>query len=103
MTKLTVTKYSEDLKDFLDGATLSDAILQLQRWIQIYGSDAKVHIGEDRVPYEDYYEAYLKIGVEREETDEEYSGRLRTEESLNATKEQQERALYAQLKAKFGA
>lgn len=102
MTKLKVTKYSEDLKDLLDGATLSDAVLQLQRWIQVYGSDAIVEISEERVPYEDYSEATLKIKVTREETDEEYAERLRRQESLNTTKEQQERALYEQLKSKFG-
>jgi hypothetical protein len=102
MTKIKITKYSDDLKDSLDGFTLSDAATQILRWINTYGGDAVLDIGTDREPYSESEYATLRIKVYREETDEEYAERLRRQESINLTKEQQERALYEQLKAKFG-
>lgn len=103
MNKRTLSVYSDDLKDYLSGCTLAEALLTLQGWIQQYGADAKLTIGEECTDYYgDKEYAYVKVVSRREETDEEYSQRTTKENAQKLAQEERDRAGFQRLQAKFG-
>ena len=74
--------------------TLGEVKLLVDQLIDKYGEDAEYEVGED---YDGVDEWIFKI-VEREETDEEYSRRLKNE----ARSLELEKAQFEMLKRKFG-
>lgn len=102
MAKKTITAVVRDIKYELEGSLLS-AIQTLQNYSGELGPTAKLSIGEAGEPYDysDAQYAYVKITVEREETDEEYALRQAHEEAHRLRMEERDRNEYERLQAKF--
>lgn len=122
-----VKDYSVSIDDLFDGRSLDDTQLELAKLCKKHGD--KHHPQGHRLSFYTYHYGYdggldLYIRVEREETDKEYAARLKRQEEAARVKaekaaarrakklakaqaviaelEDQERAEYERLKAKFG-
>lgn len=97
MSKAEISEVREDAGDVLDGMSLDEAIEQIQKWKAYY--NGTFHRLSQEYAYDGGY--YLKLKVNRSETDEEYRQRLKNEETWKKNVEAQERAQFERLKAKF--
>lgn len=104
MTKKMVSTDLTDVKGSLSGATLEEALHKIKRWIQEYGGNSTLDIGQEceSYSYSDKEYAYVRIVGMREESDEAYTKRLAQESDYKKRAEERDAAEYKRLQEKFG-
>lgn len=96
--KKQISESVNDIKDSLDGATLQQAIEMLHDLARTHGEDATLSIGTESYPYENYEYAYIKVKIQREETDEEYNKRIVQEKYYDDMRKKADLEAYERVK-----
>jgi len=100
--EITIT-HQNDIKWDIDGMTLTQAIAQLQEWLEDYGPEAKIDLYKE---YYDNYEHDIRIITTREETEQEAQARIdkAQKEFLDKQKRQEQADIkaYEELRKKLG-
>lgn len=97
MTK-TVKPYIAEDYVCIDGITLQTFRDDIDDWIKQYGPNAYFYLEPHH--YDDGEKLVIK--AVREETDEEYAIRMKSNEEYRLAQEEKDRKEYERLKAKFG-
>lgn len=100
MTKNIVTaNVGGSIKYDLDGRTIAEAILRLHALGAEYGIDARIDIGQEYEAYgSDREYTYVRLTVQREETDEEYEKRTAREKHYADMRAADDLAAYERVK-----
>lgn len=97
MTKITVSHVVEKWIS-IDCVSLESFRIEIDEWIKQYGPNTYFSLEPNG--YGDGENLVIK--VKREETDEEYAIRMKTNEEYRLAQEEKDRKEYERLKAKYG-
>lgn len=79
MTKKLITEVASDIKRDLHCRTIADAIIRLKELASKYGEDAVIDIGQEYAAYSDDQYAFVRLTIDRPETNAEYEKRMADE------------------------